>query len=25
MSELVKSKQMQPKWNILDAVATKKD
>jgi hypothetical protein len=24
MSELVKTKQMQPKWNILDAVATKK-
>lgn len=23
MSELVKTKQMQPKWNILDAVATK--
>jgi hypothetical protein len=25
MSELVKVKQIQPKWNILDAVATKKD
>lgn len=25
MSELVKTKQMQPKWKILDAVATKKD
>ena len=25
MSQLVKVKQIQPKWNILDAVATKKD
>jgi len=25
MSKLVKIKQIQPKWNILDAVATKKD
>jgi hypothetical protein len=25
MSKMVKIKQIQPKWNILDAVATKKD